>query len=174
LLPWRWEERPGDQRVQHARVDLAVDLGVTEVPHRRKLPGIEAEHLEVRVGPADVDRVVVGLDGERGVITGAGDLAELVGGNRRLALRDDLDLLDAEAQPHLEVGGGEQQPRGLGVGSGELQALQDRRGRPAGHDASGGVHRLDQRGSIANDLHGASILIWTFSPPRVYQRWCRL
>ncbi len=168
------EERAGDQHVQRARLDLAVDLGVAEVPHGRELRRIEAEHLEVRVGPADVDGVVVGLDGEGGVLAGAGDLAELVGGNRGLALLGDLDLLDAEAQPHLEVGGAEQQPRRLGVGGGELQALQDRRGRPAGHDAAGGVHRLDQRGTIADDLHGDSIpQLDVLIPPRVYQRRVR-
>jgi hypothetical protein len=166
------EERPGDQRVQGAGLDLAVDLGVGEVPHRRKLRRVEAEDLEVRVGAADVDRVVIGLDGERRVLAGPRDLDELVGGNRRLAFLGDLDLLDAEAQAHLEVGGAEQQPCGLGVGSGELQALQDRRGRPAGHDAAGGVQRLDQRGTIADDLHGCSIPLLGFNiPPRVYQRW---
>ena len=47
MLDGGGEERTADERVEDPRLGLAIDGGVGEVPHRRALLRVVAEHLEV-------------------------------------------------------------------------------------------------------------------------------
>ena len=113
------EARSGGEPGQDLGGDLAVHRGVAEVPYRRRLLWVEAKDLEMGVAGADVDRVALGLDGESGILAGADDLRELVGGDERFAVLLDVDLIDGQTHRDLHVGRGQrEQP----VGGGELDA----------------------------------------------------
>ena len=117
------KERSGNERMEHACGDLAIHGGVAEIPHRRTFRRVNTEDLEMRPGAPNVDGVVVGLDGQRWIIAGAGDLAELVGGDRRFARLLDLNLWHGQPQAHLQVGGGDHEPVVGRLRCGELEAF---------------------------------------------------
>jgi hypothetical protein len=128
------EERPADEVDERARLD-GEGGGVLGDRHEardlREVLGLEAAELEVGVGAADVGRVALDLEGERGlVLLGAHDLGQLVGGDERLARLLDVDPLGEQGHRELGVGRLEHElPRLAVLGGGQLDTLELGAGR---------------------------------------------
>src|SRR5262249_3526283 len=116
-----------------------------------------AEHLELGVLAADVQRLLRKLEGERRVLARAHDLEQLVGGNQRVTFLLDVHLLNGDAQRDLRVRRRDGDPTALRR---KEHALVDRRGGARGHHSVAQIEGFQERGSVADDLHGVWSCLW--------------
>ena len=154
--------RDGENRlVDHLLQDMGrtlLALLVRALGKNREFLRVEADHLEHGLAAADLHPVVVQplqLDGLLGEL--ADDLEQLPRVHRNAPGGDDL-AVDACPDSHLEIGGGDPNPVGVGL---DQHVGQDRHRVAPFHRSLGPGQRAQEVFSFGSNLHLSS---WITSP----------